>query len=67
MEDTNDKESTIKKLMEEKAEGYIRNKINWFLEEDNVRQVFLDGTRYGYALGYRQAMKNLNLAEQKNG
>lgn len=61
--DNKDKKSTIIKLMKERAKGYIQNKINWFLEEDNVQSVFLDGARYGYELGYRQAVKNLNLAE----
>lgn len=65
--DDRDKESTIEKHMEEKAQDYITNKLAWFSQEDNVRSVFLDGARYGYAIGYRQAMKNLNLAEQKNG
>lgn len=60
-----DKESTIEKHMEEKAQDYLTEKLTWFSQEDNVRAVFLDGARYGYALGYRQAVKNLNLAEQK--
>lgn len=64
--DDKDKENTIEKHMEEKAQDYITNKIAWFSQEDNVRSVFLDGARYGYSLGYRQAVKNLNLA-QKNG
>lgn len=61
--DDKDKESTIEKHMEEKAQDYITNKLAWFSQEDNVRSVFLDGARYGYAIGYRQAMKNLNLVE----
>lgn len=69
MEDTDDrdKESIIEKRMEEKAQDYLTEKLAWFSQEDNVRSVFFDGARYGYALGYRQAVKNLNLAEQKNG
>ena len=65
--DDKDNEITIEGLMKERADGYLTNKIEWFSHEDNVRSVFLDGARYGYALGYRQAVKNLNLAEQKNG
>lgn len=65
--DDRDKESTIEKRMEEKAQDYLTDKLAWFSQEDNVRSVFLDGARYGYAIGYRQAVKNLNLAEQKNG
>ncbi len=69
MEDIDDKDNeiTIKERMEKRAEGYILNKINWFLKEVNVRSVFLDGANYGYALGCQQVVKNLNLAEQENG
>lgn len=63
--DDKDKESTITKLMEQKAQDYLTDKLAWFSQEDNVRSVFLDGARYGYALGYRQAVKNLNLTEKR--